>query len=182
MEAATQEHVSADPYYDELNRMFQLYLLAQMNARYYGRRAGAFEWRNKIALILTAILSTVALALILGADPKEIWARHWAAGLAGAAAIVSGTTPFFGWTDRIRDLRNSHFAYSQLFGQLEFVISEMRRAGNLSPEHIGLARMAYEAYTRIEALDELHPNQKMIDQEAANVSKAFPSDYLWTHF
>ncbi len=140
-----------------------------------------FEWWSKTALVTTAILSTLALSLILGADPKETWARNFAAAAAGIAAIISGVTPFLGLTEKVRDLRNLRFAYSQLFGQIEFAITEIRRAGKISPEHIGLARMVHEGYMRVEALDELEPDQKLIDREDAKVRTAFPDDYLWTH-
>jgi len=182
MGAVTQEPVLADPYYDELNRLFQLYRLANLNARYYGIRAEKFEWRNKISLIATAALSMLALSLILAADPPNTTARDLAAAFAGIAAFISGVTPFFGWTEKVRDLRNLHFAYSQLFGQAEFAITEIRRAGTLSPEHVGLARMLHEGYMRVEALDELEPDQALVDREKEKVNKAFPDDYLWTNF
>ena len=182
MEAVTQEHIAADPYYDELNRLFNLYRIANLNVRYYGCRAERFERWSKVTLVVPAILSTLALALILGVDPKETWARTIAAIAAGMAAIISGTTPFFGLTEKIRDLRNLRFAYSQLFGQIEFAITEIKRAGVLSPEHIGLARMVHESFMRVEALDELEPDQKLIDKEDAKVRAAFPPDYLWTNF
>jgi hypothetical protein len=182
MEAAIQEDVSADPHYDELNRLFQLYRLANLNARYYGIRAEKFEWRNKGALIATAALSMMALALILAADQSNALARDWAAAFAGIAAFISGVTPFFGWAEKVRDLRNLHFAYSQLFGQAEFAIAEIRRAGSVSPEHVGLARMVHEGYMRVETLDELEPDQALVDKEKEKVNKAFPDDYLWTGF
>ena len=182
---APENHPSTeerDPYYDELNRLFHLYRLANLNARYYGIRAEAFEWRNKASLVATAALSMLALAVILAADQKNTTARDLAAAFAGVAAFISGVTPFFGWTEKVRDLRNQHFAYSQLFGQAEFVITEIRRAGSVSQEHIGMARMVHEGYMRIEALDELEPDQALIDQEKEKVDKAFPADYLWTNF
>ena len=182
MEAVIQEQVAADPYYDELNRLFNLYRLANLNARYYGIRAEKFEWRNKASLVATAALSMLALSLILAADQRNILARDWAAVLVGIAAFISGVTPFFGWTEKVRDLRNLHFAYSQLFGQVEFAITEIRRAGKLSQEHIGLARMVHEGYMRVEALDELEPDQALVDQEKEKVNRAFPEDYLWTGF
>jgi hypothetical protein len=153
-----------------------------MNARYYGCRAEKFEWRNKVSLIATAALSMLALSLILAADPRNTVARGWAAAFAGIAAFISGVTPFFGWTERVRDLRNLHFAYSHLFGQAEFAITENRRSGSISPEHIGLARMVHEGYMRVETLDELEPDQALIDREKEKVEKAFPNDYLWTGF
>jgi hypothetical protein len=177
-DAATQERISADPYYDELNRLFGLYRLANLNARYYGIRASKFEAWSKEALALTAALSALALALLLGVD--QTWAKGVAAACAGISAVISGAIPFLGWPERIRELRNLHFAYSQLFGQIEFAITEIRRAGTLSPEHVGLARMVHEGFMRVEALDEL--DRKLIDQEDEKVRKAFPNDYLWTNF
>ena len=184
MEAVTPERpaVESDPYYEELNRLFNLYRLANLNMRYYGCRAERFEWWNKFALVVPAVLSTLALALILGVDPKEPWARTGAAIAAGIAAIISGAVSFLGLTERIRDLRNLRFAYSQLFGQIEFAITEIRRAGSLSAEHIGLAKMVHEGFMRVEALDELKPDQALIDREDAKVRKAFPEDYIWTNF
>jgi hypothetical protein len=181
MEAVTQERISTDPYYDELNRLFNLYRLANLNTRYYGCRAEKFERWSKAALVATAVLSTLALALILGVDPRATLARNFAAAAAGIAAIISGVTPFLGLTEKIRELRNLHFAYSQLFGQIEFAITEIKRAGIVSGEHVGLSRMVHEGFMRVEAMDELEPDQKLIDKEDAKVRKALPEDYLWTH-
>lgn len=165
---------------EELDRLFYLYRLANLNSRYYGRRAEQVELRNKGAMALVALLSFAALAFLLGVE--QPWVKTLAAILSGIAAVISGVTPVFGWSEQVRDLRSLRFAYSQLFGQVEFVITEIKRAGTISPEHVGLARMVHEAYTRIEAFDELAPKQKLIDKEDAKVRKAFPDDYLWTHF
>jgi len=180
-ETVTRLDVAVDPQYEELRRLFDLYRLANLNARYYGCRAETFEKRNKGALIVTAAFSMLALSLIL-AFPNDAIMRGFAAGFAGLAGLISGVIPFFGWTDKVRELRNQHFAYSQIFGQIEFAIAEIRRTGTLLPEHIGMAKMAHEGYMRIEASDELEPDQKLINREDAKVRKAFPEDYLWTHF
>ncbi len=180
MEAVTQEHTSAaDPYYDELNRLFNLYRLANLNTRYYGCRAEKFEWLSKVAIVFVALFSASALALLLGVD--QPWVKPLAAALSGLAAVITGVTPLLGWPEKIRDLRSLRFAYSQLFGQIEFAITEIKRAGTVSGEQIGLAKMVHEGFMRVEAMDELDPDQKLIDKEDAKVRKAFPDDYLWTH-
>ncbi len=120
-----QPSVEGGQYYEELNRLFHIYRLSNLNARYYGCRAERFEKRSKWASILTAFFSTIALSLILGVDPKIEWVRNVAAALAGTAALISGVTPFMGWTEKGREMRNLHFAYSQLFGQIEFAITEI---------------------------------------------------------
>jgi hypothetical protein len=182
MDATTQEHPSTterDPYYEELNRLFNLYRLANLNARYYGCRAEQFERKSKGALVIAALFSALALALLLGADGD--WVKPLSAVLAGIVAVITGVTPFLGWTEKVRDVRNLRFAYSQLFGQIEFAITEIKRAGTLSPEHIGMARMVHEGFMRVEAMDELEPDQELINKEDAKVRAAFPPDYLWTH-
>jgi hypothetical protein len=179
MEAVTQEHVLADPYYDELNRLFNLYRLANLNTRYYGCRAEQFERKSKWALVTAALVSALALALLLGVD--QPWIKTWGAALSGIAAVITGVTPFFGWSEKVRDLRSLRFAYSQLFGQIEFAITEIKRAGNLTPEHIGLARMVQEGFMRVEALDELEPDRELMKREDARVREAIPPDYIWTH-
>ena len=179
MEALTQEAVVSDPYYEELKRLFNLYRLASLNTRYYGCRAEQFERKNKRLAAAAALFSAAALGFLLGADGA--WVRTVAAILSGLTAVISGVTPFFGWTERIRDLRSLRFAYSQLFGQIEFAITEIKRSGTLSGEHIGLSRMVHEAFMRVEAMDELEPDQALRDEEDAKVRKAIPEDYLWTH-
>jgi hypothetical protein len=178
---AIEEPAVADPYYDELNRLFQLYRLANLNARYYGCRVEKYEKWNRLALVSGALLSTAALALILGVEQNQTWARTVAAICAGLAAVISGAIPLMGWTEKVHDLRNLRFAYSQLFGQIEFAITEIKRAGFVSPEHVGLSRMVHEGFMRVEAMDELEPDQKLIDREDEKVRKSFPDTYLWTN-
>lgn len=179
MEAVTQEPRVSDPYYEELNRLFNLYRLANLNTRYYGCRAERFERLSKMGTMVVAVLSASALALLLGVD--QPWVKPLAAALSGLAAVITGVTPFLGWPEKIRDMRSLRFAYSQLFGQIEFAITEIKRAGALSREHVGLSRMVHEGFMRVEAMDELKPDQKLINREDAKVRKAFPDDYLWTH-
>ncbi len=167
----------ADRTHAELNRLFNLYRLANLNARYYGCRAEKYEKQARYVLIVTGLLSALALSLLLADYGKTI-----ATISAGLAAVLSGTAPFMGWTEKTRELRNQHFAYSQLFGQLEFVITEIRRGEELTDEQVGLSRMVHEAFMRIEALDELEPDQVLLDCEDAKVRKAFPDEYVWTNF
>lgn len=176
---STIEQVEAK-YEGELKRLFHLYRLANLNTRYYGRRAEKFELQKKWVDIVVAILSTAALTVVLAIEHP--WGKIIAAILSGIAAIVSGVTPFLGITEKIRDLRGLRFAYAQLFGQIEFVITEIRRTGHVTDEQIGLSRMVHEGYTRIEALDEMEPDKALIDEEDTKVRAAFPDNYLWTNF
>src|ERR1700722_9588115 len=164
METATQDHGSiTDSQYEELKRLFNLYRIASLNVRYYGCRAEQFERKIKWPLVIAALSSALALGLLLGVDGA--WVKQWSAALSGITAVITGVSPFFGWAEKVRDLRSLRFAYSQLFGQIEFAMTEIKRADTLSPEHVGLARMVHEGFMRVEAMDELEPDQKLIDRE-----------------
>lgn len=174
--------VEDDPAYEEeLRRLFNLYRLANLNARYYGKRAENFERWNRAALITMGGLSAAAFITILVSPTSRI-ATVAVAVLTGVAGAISGILPFLGWSEKIRDLRNQHFAYTQLFAQVELLITEIRRANKISAESLGAAKLVHDAYSRVEAGDELEPNQSTLDGERKKVDLAIPPDYLWTHF
>jgi len=164
----------------ELNRLFNLYRLANLNVRYYGCRAEMYEGLQRWTQVAIALLSAAALAILLASNTANT--RLIGAILAGIAAVVSALVPFLGWAEKGRELRNLNFSYGQVFSQIEFVIAEIRRSGELTDEHVGLARMVHEAYMRLDAVDELEPDEKLIQQLEEKVRQAFPSDYIWTHF
>ena len=180
--AVTETESDETPYYRELNRLFGLYRLANLNARYYGHRTAKFQNYTRWSLILGGGLSAVALTVLLSSPPSWDKAKLFAVVAAGVAAVTVSIAPSFGWTEKSRELNNLHFSYSQLFGQLEFVITEIRRADNLSQEHVGMARMVHEAFMRVETMDELDPDGVLIEKERSKVALAFPENYLWTHF
>lgn len=101
--------------------------------------------------------------------------------LAGIAAVLTAISPLLGWATKAKHLCNLHSAYGQLLGQIESVISQIRRNG-LDSESVGASKLVHGAYIRMSALDELEPNQKIIDREDKKVREAFPEDYTWKRF
>jgi hypothetical protein len=164
----------------ELNRLFHVYRLCNLNVRYYGCRAEKFCNKSRYLNIGVALLSAGALAILLGSSSD--CARFAAAAAAGLAAVGAAIAPLLGWSEKAGECQNLRFSYAQLFNLAELVIAEIRRGGEATEEQIGAARIVHEAYMRIDALDELEPDQEMIDKENAKVLKAYPDDYIWTHF
>lgn len=179
LHSASQE---SDPYYEELNRLFYLYRLCSLNTRYYGRRAASYEGYTRWALIAIAIMSAIALTVILSIDPQYSWARTGALSLSGIATVMLAVMPSFGWYERAREFRGLHFAYSQLFGQIEAVIIDIRRSGRLTQECVGMSKVVHDMYLQLHALDETDPNTRIINEENGKVLKAFPDDYVWNRF
>ena len=171
-----------DPWHEELNRLFYLYRLSNLNTRYYGRRAAWYESLARWALVAVAAISAVALTVILSTDPKNPNPRIWATVGSGIATVVLAVIPSFGWSERARELRSLHFAYGQLFGQIESVITKLRRAGHLTDESLGMSQVVQDMYLQLHALDEADPKEKIVDEEDKKVREAFPDDYVWTRF
>jgi hypothetical protein len=171
--------VQVDKAQAELTRLFNLYRLAELNRRYYGRQASHFERLQTRFLVASAILAAIALGLLLLTDAT--WARFTAAGLAGLSAIVTTVVQYFKWDEQARRFYFLHHSYGHLFAQIEAVMSEIRRADELTEQHIGESKLLHDAYGRIEVLDELDPDRRLIDELDAEVRKAFPEDYIWTN-
>jgi hypothetical protein len=168
-----------DPEAAELGRLFDLYRLANLNLRYYGCRGEKYErfawWLDMIATFASA----VALFVLLISEVSYI--RFIGAGFAGLAAICMAVAPVTGWSAKGKRFSSLHSLYSHLFGQVESVITWIRREG-LSAEAIGASKQVHEAYRQMHALDEMEPDQKLIDREDKKVREAFPENYIWDHF
>lgn len=173
-----------DREHEELNRLFNLYRLCNLNVRYYGCRAEKYErrsWRLDMGSGATSALALGVLLLVDWSPEAAVYARRIAAGLAGLAALLTAIAPLTGWAAKAKRFCNLHSLYSQLFGQVESVITWIRRDG-LSAESIGASKQVHEAYRQMHALDELEPDQELIDREDLKVRQAFPDTYIWENF
>ena len=120
MTPATVDHIaSSDPYLEELTRLFNIYRISNLNMRYYGIRAERYERRSKWLLIGAGLLSACALALLLTDAVTVPGARIAAIVSAAIATVLTSVSPFFGWAEKASELRNLHFSYGQVFGQIE---------------------------------------------------------------
>ncbi len=174
---AEELHLS-DAETDELNRLFNLYRLANLNIRYYGCRAeryDAFAWSLDMVATIT---SAIALFVLLISEVSYV--RYIGAALAGIAAICTAVAPVTGWSAKARRFSTLHTLYSHLFGQIESVITQIRRDG-LDQEKTGASKQVHESYRQMHAMDEMEPDEDLRDREDKKVRDAFPSDYIWTN-
>ena len=169
----------SDKTYDELTRMFNLYRLSELNKRYYGQRAEFFERLQTGALVIAAVLSAVALGILLGIDNPNV--RFVAAGLAGLSAVVTTAVQYLKWDDKARRFYFLHHSYGHLFAEIEVVLAEVRRSGEITDQQLGSAKTLHDAFGRIEVLDETHPDRELIDKLDAEVRAAIPDDYIWNN-
>lgn len=170
---------STDKTYDELTRLFDLYRLAELNRRYYGRRGAFYESLQGGFLGSAAILSAIALGLLLALEDKNV--RYWAAALAGLSAVLTTVTQYFKWDERAKQFYFLHHSYGHLFSQSAALMTDIRRGQEVTERQIGASNLLHDAFGRVEVLDEPNPKRKLIDKLTAEVHAAFPDDYIWTH-
>src|SRR3982750_1764096 len=166
---------SRDSELEELNRLFNLFRLANLNLRYYGCRGERYEryaWRLDMVATIT---SAIALFVLLISEVSYI--RFIGAGLAGIAAICTAVAPVTGWPAKAKRFSILHALYSHLFAQVESVMTQVRRDG-LTPEILGASKQVHESYRQLHAMDEMEPDQDLIDREDKKVREAFPPEYL----
>jgi hypothetical protein len=165
--------------FEELTRLFHLYRLAEINRRYYGRRGEHFQRLQTGASVFAAILSAVALGILLGIDDSRV--RFWAAALAGLSAVVTTGAQYLKWDERARQFYFLHQSYGHLFAEIEALLAEVRRSNEISEQQIGASKTLHDAFGRVEVLDEPFPKRKLIAIVDAEVREAFPEDYIWTN-
>jgi hypothetical protein len=74
-----------------------------------------------------------------------------------------------------------HRAHEQLFTQIEAVISQVRRSGDITSEQLGSSKAVHDTFERLQALDEPHPDTALVKRLDQQVRSAFPPDYIWTN-
>ena len=170
---------SADKTDDELTRLFNLYRTAELNKRYYGCRAARYERFQTRALVSSAVLSAIALGVLLGTERPSL---RVAAGIfAGTSGVVTAAIQYLGWDDKARRFYFLHHAYGHLFAEIEVVLAEIRRAGEITEQQLGSAKTLHDAFGRLEVLDETLPDRELSERLEKEVRVAFPEDYIWTH-
>jgi hypothetical protein len=172
-----------NPEHEELNRLMQLYRLASLNQRYYGCRAEKYERRVKCLEIAGGTAAALALGVLMlfsgSSAPVMAW---WCVGiLTGVAALCTAILPLTQWSAKAKQFSQLHGSYGHAFSDIGSVISNVRRNG-CSAECIGASKLVHEGMRRLHSLDELQPDQKLVDQETVKVNEAFPNDYVWTNF
>jgi len=181
--SAIDQPVSVSLEEAELIRLFDIYKIANLNIRYYGRRAAQYETWDRVLSIVAGFCAFMAvIVLTIPLDEKYLSPlRITAAVLAGVATLLTGLSPLLGWATQAKKLYGIHTLYEQLFADIALVITDIRRNG-LSEASKGAYNLVYQSYLRAQSLDELDPDQDLIKVENEKVKQALPPEYLWTHF
>jgi hypothetical protein len=146
-----QGATSVDKTYEAETRLFGLYRLIELNRRYYGSRAAHFERLHNSILVGGAIVSGVALGMVLLGDSLNM--RMAAGVLACISAVVTTTLHYLKWDEKARQFYFLYDSFGQLFGEIEVVLFDVRRSHEISEQQLGAAKNLYDAFSRIEVFE-----------------------------
>lgn len=162
----------------ELWALYDIRATAYLNLLYYGARAAQWAFWNLWLQVGAAVgsLGAVTGFLTLGADPR--W--KWISAFIGAASAVCAALPaIMGHAEKVNKFEKLHFAYCEIFELVKRTVLDIRRAGLITPEQAGAAKLLNDLCSRLGKLDDTDQKEKLRDKFQAMVLDRFPSESLW---
>ena len=171
------------PYFEEIERLFYNYRLAQLNRRYYtvllGRKKSWNLWTQVFIGLLSAAaaaLISLALAFHQAADPLA----KWAAVSSAIAFVLSVAAPVFGWNQSIDEYTTRihawHYAERQIESALRFLrhSAQSKREAELQVQFADAAFQTADNYP-----DTGKQDMDLTKAIRLEVERAIPQDYVW---
>lgn len=153
--------------------LYQIYRLAMINQRYYGCRAVEVgRWYSRLQIGST-VSSTMTIVGLLANFPFPALLVTAVASLAGAVALILELS---GKKERFEKLS---FAYAELSAQTDHLKRNIETERVVTEREIGRIEAMREVWSRLAALDEQKPNQRLVDLITEDVKKAFPVESFW---
>ena len=157
----------------ELIQLYQIYRLASLNQRYYGYRDSRIgAWNTRLRVIAALGSSGTLLGLLAGVSRTALV-------LSIVAAVASTISPFLGLIEKTVRFEKLHFAYSELYAEIDALIREIRLRGFADEGHMAVAKAIRENYATLSTLDEPNPDRQVIDRFTKEVNAAIPVESLW---
>ena len=170
-ETAEFEYTPSQRYAVEV---YQVYRKADLNKRYYGRRARIMGRWNTVFQAVSVAGSTATITALLSGAPMFL------AIIAAAAALATTLAPLFIFTEKAKQFEILHFAYCELFADIQEHIRQLRMTeGEITPEMRQCSTVVFDRWTRLSALDEVDTDRELIRRYTDEVNQATPVSSLW---
>jgi hypothetical protein len=171
------------PFFEEIDRLFYNYRLAQLNRRYYTVMLARKKSLNLWTQVFIGLLSAAAAALISLAlafhQSTDVLAK-WAAVSSAIAFILSVAAPVFGWNESIDDFTTRIHAWHYAERQIESVLRFLRHSAQTTREADLQVKFADEAFGIANNYpDTGKQDMKLTKTIRLEVEKAIPPDYVW---
>ena len=171
------------PFFEEIDRLFYNYRLAQLNRRYYTVLLSRVKTLNFWTQALIGLLSAAAAALIGLAlafhDANDLLAK-WAAVASAVAFVLSAAAPVFGWNQSIDDFNTRIHAWHYAERQLEAALRFLRHSAETKHDAELQVRFADDAFGLASNYpDTGKQDMKLTKAIRLEVEAAIPPDYVW---
>lgn len=171
------------PYFEEIERLFYNYRLAQLNRRYYTVLLARKKRWNLWTQVLIGLLAAAAAALIslaLAFHKASDLLAKCAAVSSAIAFVLSVAAPVFGWNQSIDEYTTRvhawHYAERQIESALRFLrhSAQSKRDAELQVQFADAAFHTADNYP-----DTGKQDMKLTKNIRLEVEKAIPPDYVW---
>ena len=126
----------------QLNEIYRTLLSALLNRKYYGHRLSTYRSWDKvmeIALAIAAASSVGTWAIWQSGYGRSVWAV-----IAGGAVVLAVVKPFLQLPNEIERYSKLHAGYSDLYYDLDRLVSEIAVQKDVTPEVLTLFRSTQE--------------------------------------
>ncbi|MBI4464167.1 MAG: hypothetical protein HY647_05635 [Acidobacteria bacterium] len=165
------------PLQAEVYRLHDLYRNCSLSRKYYAHRLKQYKRWNLTFDIVTALATSSAFAgLAIWQTPVGV---NVFSILLAASVIISVLRPLLKLSDGVDRYSKLHYAYGELFYQIESLVAEMRRKDGVRDEHLKAAAEMADRYGHLGLQDDPGPNRKALKKFQDEVNQAIPPDRLW---
>ena len=162
----------------ELWALYDIRATAYLNLLYYGARAATWASWNLWLQVGAAVgsLGAVTGFLAAGADPT----LKWGSAFIGATSAVCAALPaIMGHAEKVNKFEKLHFAYCELFELVKRTALDVRRAGVITEEQTGAAKLLNDLCSRFGKMDDTELKDELRRRCEVDVRARFPPDTLW---
>jgi hypothetical protein len=162
----------------ELWGLYDIRATAYLNLLYYGSRAARWSFWNLLLQVIASIgsLGAVTVFLTLGTDP--FW--KWASASFGVFSAVCAVLPaIMGHAEKVNKFEKLHFAYCELFELVKRMVMDVRRAGLITDEQLGAAKLLNDLRSRLGRLEDTGHKDRLREKCEEAVLERFPVSSLW---
>lgn len=171
------------PFFEEIDRLFYNYRLAQLNRRYYTVLLARIKCLNLWNQVLIGLLSATAASLIslaLAFPHSTDLLAKWAAVSSAIAFILSVAAPVFGWNQSIDDNTTRIHAWHYAERQIEAALRFLRHSAQTKRDADLQVQFADEAFSAANNYPDANKqDMKLTKAIRLEVEKAIPPDYVW---
>jgi len=177
------------PFFEEIERVFYNYRLAQFNRRYYAVLLDRARKKNLWTQVAIGVLTATAVVLftIPPSLPRDVAQRMTdrfgviAAALSALAFVANVVAPVFGWNQTIDEITARIHAWHYAERQLESALRFLHHSAQNKREADLQVQFADEAFGIARNYPDIgKPDKSLSETIQAEINLAIPPDYVWT--